>query len=234
MTVYWLEQVEADVPDRDDWLSPREARHLQQLRVPKRRTDWRLGRWTAKHAVATCLDLPHDSETLSAIQIRPDVSGAPEAFLRDQPPGVCISISHSAGVAACVVGPAGAMLGCDLELVEPHSPAFVADFFTEGEQAMISRSAASERDALTVLLWSAKESALKTLRTGLRLDTRCVSVKIGNETPITNSSWSPLFVRCQNGQVLHGWWQHPSGLIRTLVAAPPTGPPVVLSLRRTS
>jgi len=62
--VYWLEQTEADVPAEDDWLSEREAVRLGRMRIPKRRADWRLGRWTAKRALAACLKLPGDTEAL--------------------------------------------------------------------------------------------------------------------------------------------------------------------------
>jgi 4'-phosphopantetheinyl transferase len=232
MMVYWLEQVEADVPDHNDWFSTGEICHLQQLHVPKRRTDWRLGRWTAKRAVAAYLDLPDDRKTLAAIEIRPDNVGAPEAFLKNQAAGVSISISHSSGTAACAVGSSGFILGCDLELVEPHSPAFIADYFTADEQAMISRSTESQRDALTVLLWSAKESALKALRAGLRLDTRRVSANIQTETFSLTSAWSPLSVCCPNDQILQGWWQSQGKLTRTLVTDPTGSPPIVLEMRR--
>ena len=60
MDVYWLEQSEADVPTADDWLSENEVARLNSLRVAKRRADWRLGRWTAKCAVAASLKLPGD------------------------------------------------------------------------------------------------------------------------------------------------------------------------------
>lgn len=75
------------------------------------------------------------------------------------------------------------MLGCDLELIEPHSDALVADYFTADEQAMVARTLAADRSRGLDLLWSAKESALKGLRVGLRLDIRCVSVTLGINSP---------------------------------------------------
>jgi 4'-phosphopantetheinyl transferase len=93
MEVLWLEQTLADVASDDSWFSDIERLHLNSLRFPKRRSDWRLGRWTAKHGVAACLNLPNNTETLAAIGIRPAASGAPEVFLSDKPAGVCISQS---------------------------------------------------------------------------------------------------------------------------------------------
>ena len=51
----WLTRELAEVPPGEDWLSARERRALSRLSVPKRRAEWRLGRWAAKAAVAACL-----------------------------------------------------------------------------------------------------------------------------------------------------------------------------------
>ena len=64
MDVYWLEQVEGDVPPNDDWLSASEAACLARLRFAKRRADWRLGRWTAKCAVSEYLSLQRPPATV--------------------------------------------------------------------------------------------------------------------------------------------------------------------------
>ena len=231
MEVSWLEQSLADLSNDDAWLSDSERLRCNRLRVAKRRADWRLGRWTAKHAVALRLDLPHNSAALAAIEIRSHADGAPEVFSGDQPAKVCISISHSAGIAACAVGPAGAALGCDLEVVEPRDPAFTTDYFTAGEQEMISQARESEHDTLTTLLWSAKESALKTLRSGLRLDTRCVAAKINEGASLISNTWAPLSVCCPGNQVLQGWWWCSGDLMRTIVTLPSSSPPFVVAAR---
>ena len=132
----------------------------------------KLGRWTAKHAVAACLQLPADLPSLASIEVRPGPSGAPETFLGNKWAPVTISLSHRAGRAVCAVAPDGGALGCDLEVIEPHSDAFIADYFATEEQALVARAAPADRPGLVTLLWSAKESALKALRAGLRLDTR--------------------------------------------------------------
>ena len=225
--VYWLEQAEADVPPENDWLSARESACLSGLRFAKRRADWRLGRWTAKCAVASFLDLPTDARGLAQIEIRPASSGAPEVFLANEPAAVAVSISHSSGVAACAVAAPGVELGCDQEVIESRSDAFSADYFTESEQALVARVSAAERSRLVTLLWSAKESALKALREGLRLDTRSVTVSPINGAFNLNG-WSPLQVRCADGRSFHGWWQQGHGMVRTLVANPPPDSPILL------
>lgn len=210
MEVYWLEQREADVAADDDWLSAGERRRLDGLRFPKRRADWRLGRWTAKCAVAACLGEQIDP---AEIEVRAAASGAPEVFRAGRPMGVEISLSHCAGVACCAVADRAGAIGCDLERIEPRSAAFVADYFTAEEQNRIGQAAHSERDALVTLLWSAKESALKALRVGLRVDTRSVAVHhMGPRT----SGWAPLMVSCPAVE-LCGWWRSDEFLVRTVI-----------------
>ncbi len=248
MNVYWMKQAEADVPAENDWLSAGEAVQLGGLRFSKRRTDWRLGRWTAKRALAAYWSMSGDHQALTGIEIRPARSGAPEAFLADQLAAIAISLSHRAGTAICAVMAAGGALGCDLEAIEPRSDGFVADYFTIEEQALVAQAAATDRPRLLALLWSGKESALKALREGLRLDTRSVIVSPvcwpesrgeggggRTEDPALASppsygpeGWLPLHVRYLDGQIFHGWWLHTSSLVITLVADPPPDPPIRL------
>jgi 4'-phosphopantetheinyl transferase len=244
--VYWLEQSVADLPEQNGWLSTSDMARLNGLRFEKRRADWRLGRWTAKRALAAYLNLPAHLQALAEIEIRPALSGAPEVFLANKPADVTISLSHSAGIAICAVAVSGAALGCDLEIVEPRSDAFVADYFTTEEQELITGAHSADRSQLVTLLWSAKESALKALREGLRLDTRSVAVtplavwpesksedQDGDPAPpfqpsFNCSSWHPLQVRFSVDQVFQGWWQHAHNVVRTMVATPSPSQPIPL------
>jgi len=241
MNVYWMEQTEADVPIDDNWLSADEAVHLSELRVAKRRADWRLGRWTAKRSLSVCLEVPTRPDLLRKFETLAARSGAPEVFFDGQPVAVTISISHRAGIAACAVAMSSAKIGCDLEAIEPRSDAFVADYFTIEEQALVEHASATDRDRLLALLWSAKESALKALHEGLRLDTRSVIV-IPCSTSFDLDGWSQLRVRNigdtaaragevhSAGHVFHGWWQEASGIVRTVVADPPPDAPTSLTV----
>lgn len=236
MDVYWLEQAEADVPADDGWLAASEVLLLSRLHVPKRRLDWRLGRRTAKLAVATLLQIPQDNVSLQDIEILADASGAPWACVKKSEASLSISITHRAGVAACAVGPPGAALGCDLELLEAHSNAFVSDYFTDEEQALIAQADVAKRDKLVATLWSAKESALKALRLGLRADTRWVAVGLCDGWPRSAEEesaeeWSPLQTRYKYGQVLHGWWRCSANLTRTVVTDGPAEPPIRLTIQ---
>jgi 4'-phosphopantetheinyl transferase len=229
MQVYWLEQVERDVPPENEWLSTAETIRLKGIQFPKRSADWRLGRWTAKHAVASYLNLPVCYQSLAEIEIRPAPCGAPEIFLSNTRAAINISLSHRAQTAMCAVTRCGGRLGCDLEVVEPHSEAFAADYFTPEETAAIARMPTAERYHRLALLWSAKESVLKALRTGLRLDTRTLVVNL-TEARCCLNGWKTLRVQCSDGQVFHGWWQAADNRLRTLVADPPPHPPILLSV----
>jgi 4'-phosphopantetheinyl transferase len=222
MDVFWFEQRQADVPLTDEWLSVRELERLYLLKVPKRRTDWRLGRWTAKQAVANLLGIPD----LASIEIVAEPSGAPFVVLPNDITGLTISLTHRAGVGACAVAEHG-VVGCDLELVEPRSEAFLQDYFTQDELALIARAGIDPVKAATIV-WSAKESALKAVREGLRRDTRSVSV-VQIDTGDT-STWNHLQVRCESGEVFEGWWCEADTLIRTLVAAPAPAVPIPLEI----
>ncbi len=222
MSIYWLEQTDADLPPGSDWLSISESLQLDHLRFAKRRADWRLGRWTAKRAVAICLGFSEPLDTFSKIQIRASASGAPEVFLDPELASrsathlsaLNISLSHSCGHALCAIVLSRNALGCDVEEIAPRSDAFVADFFTTEEQDVVAGGSSADCPRISTLIWSAKESALKALSTGLRLDTRSLSVSVGE----SSDHWHPLQVRHGDDQIFQGWWQVSGGFVRTMVS----------------
>jgi 4'-phosphopantetheinyl transferase len=227
--VYWLEQTQADVPADNDWLSSAETFVMNGLRFEKRRNDWRLGRWTGKRALATFLNLPGSGRALAEIEICAGQTGAPEVLLYGAPAAVSISLSHRAGRAMCVVSASAAALGCDLEIIEPRTDGFVADYFVTEERELVARAAVSEQFKLLALMWSAKESALKALRTGLRSDTRSVVVMPVDDAADVNG-WSRMKVQCSDGRIFLGWWQGTDNVMRTMVADPPPPPPILLDV----
>ena len=205
---------EDEVPEDDDWLSAAERTTLAALTVPARRRDWRLGRWTARRAAAAVLGS-------AEMEVRAAADGAPEVLVGGRPAPISVSISHRAGLGACLVAGAGQLAGCDLELVEPHSPALARDFFTPAELDLVDRAGPDGRDLAVVLVWSAKESALKALRQGLRLDTREVEVALDGRA---SSGWRALRVR-RGATVLRGWWRLEGRHVLTVVTEPRSPPP---------
>jgi len=223
--IFWLQQRQGELPEADEWLSPEELAVLSRMVVPKRKAEWRLGRWTAKCAFALLHRIPRDNNCLAEIQIRASALGSPEVLVCGQLANVTLSISHRSGAAITAVAPARTKLGCDLELIEPHSDAFVEDYFTCEERILLAQAYSHDRPLLATLLWSAKESALKAIQLGLRADTRSVNVELlGNSL----APWAALKVTCAQGDILHGWWRQQGDAVVTIVAESACHEPVQL------
>ncbi|MCG3121493.1 MAG: hypothetical protein ALAOOOJD_04611 [bacterium] len=244
--VYWLTQNLAEVPPDDDWLTSNERAYLAKRRFPKRRAEWRLGRWTAKCALAAYSrqakpDLravpfersnPRDAQIRlhrMEIEIRAATDGAPEAFLNDKPLMMTLSISHRNEIGFCVINPSGFAVGCDVEMIEPRSDHFAADYFVPEERHLVMRASAQDRPWVSTLIWSAKESALKALRQGLRFDTRSVVVDFENTG--NAEDWNSLSVRqIEASRTFHGWWRMAGKLIQTMVAELAMARPLALRI----
>jgi 4'-phosphopantetheinyl transferase len=199
-----------------------------------------------KRAVATVLQLPRDDSSLKDIEILADLSGAPRVYVGRQLAAVSISLSHRDGIAACCVAESTIPAGCDLELIETRGSAFIDDYFTPDERAIIAQQHGGKRDQLVTTLWSAKESVLKALRVGLRADTRSVEIRLnvyraksteqcvdGGSDPLWVSGsfdeWHPFQAIFQNDQVLYGWRNTSASLIRTFASVESARAPIILN-----
>jgi 4'-phosphopantetheinyl transferase len=226
--VCWLEQCAADVPGDDQWLSAAERATAAAMRISKRRDDWRLGRWTAKCAIVGYAQL--EAVALPQIEIQPAPSGAPVAFVANTRAPLVISLSHRDGRAICAVAPPHLQLGCDLEVIEPRSSAFAADYFTVAERALVSTLRSEDRDAALTLMWSLKECALKALQVGLREDSRAIEVTFSH-TPIfhhciadnfignVNLAWSSALCRATSGPAYTCLWQRDRRMLRAFAVS---------------
>ena len=174
---WWLARGEDQLPPVGDWLTAAERSRAAGLRYTKRRQDFLLGRWTLKLAVARVLGWPDDPAGLARVEARPAPGGAPRLYVDGLPAARGVSLTDRAGCAVCLVAASAGTVGCDVEIIEPRSDAFVRDYLTEPERRIIA-AAGPGRDKAANLIWSAKESALKVLETGLRRDTRSVEVTV--------------------------------------------------------
>ena len=212
MTIRWMLLRASALPAGDDWLSANERKVLAGLKFAKRRSDWRLGRFVAKQALASFTGI----DRLDRVEIIADENGAPDPFIDGQAIKSSISISHREDAGACAIAP-DARVGCDLEVVEPRSTRFVNDFFTDRERTAVQQTPNTLRDRHVALTWSAKESTLKVLRVGLRRDTRAVEVEI-EDPEATDDGWHPLRVTVSpEGHRFHGWWHQDEDLVLTVV-----------------
>jgi 4'-phosphopantetheinyl transferase len=215
-------------------LHPLEAAQLAGLRVVKRRREWLLGRWTAKHLVR--MYLAHQGEqalpALATVVIRADADGAPYVALASSAFGsadglvrlpLSLSISHSGDRAFCALADEARMtVGADIERIEPRQAGFVAQFFTPSEQAAVVQAAADRRETIITAIWSAKEAVLKALRLGLRVDTRRLSC-LPTFVPDVEDWWSLTLgveeLPLSPTRRLYGRWRIDEGFVQTLVCA---------------
>lgn len=220
---------EHDVPTSTDWLSDHERSHLESIRFTKRRNEYVTRRWTTKQAIVAVLDLDRRPDTLSRIEVRHRDSGAPYVHLDGVPAAVDVSMSDRSGWAVCVAGPPGSMasgtVGVDLEVVEPRTERFVADYFTAAERAFVAERGPDHRDELANLIWSAKEAALKVQQVGLRVDTRTVEVDVRGGRRV--GGWSEMTVTGRDGP-MPGWWRRSGVFLLTIAFAQPNEPPEIL------
>jgi 4'-phosphopantetheinyl transferase len=215
----WLTRELDDVPRHDRWLSDQEREALSALTVAKRRADWRLGRWAAKAAVAAWRGAPPESVVIAAAE-----DGAPEALIDGQEADVALSLSHRARRALATVadGPSG--LGCDLEALEPRSPAFLREWLSPAERDLVGAQAPERRELAANLVWTAKEAASKARREGLRLNVRQATVETEGlaQSP---GSWTRLRVTWREGSAQSGWWRGDPRWVMAVVSDPPSETP---------
>ena len=242
--IHWLVQSTSDHPDLSEGtppeglLGPDELARFATLRTAKRRQDWLLGRWTAKHLLQSALDQEAGVRLpLDAIVVENDAHGVPRVNLAlDQLDikywgRLSLSISHSYGQAFCALTTVpGGRVGADIERIEPRSGPFVADYFTAEEVARLPQEPGPERDALVTAVWSAKEAVLKALGLGLTVDTRRVVCLLdplaATPDPVPlGYLWTRFAIQVHpdllpasdQASVLSGWWHLMSNYVLTLV-----------------
>jgi 4'-phosphopantetheinyl transferase len=231
--IFWLLDEKMPVWDQDPpaFLNPTEASILAGKRFPKRREEWLHGRWAAKRLLQkqhpSCGKLP-----LSEIVIANEPGGAPFATRSDGThlPG-CLSITHSGPLAACALAlDPHLRVGIDLEKIEARPSGFFESYFTLAENDYVRRCPPETLPEAVTLVWSAKESVLKALRTGLALDTRQVEIKLVDENASPLNGWRRFSSASSENPapssgpwVWAGWWQVYREYILTLAAGSPAG-----------
>jgi len=220
--IYWMlaDSNQASL-EAAEILSPFELQKYSTFRFPKRRDEWLLGRRTAKALVHS---LPaYQNYSLDQIEIRNTPEGAPYLQLPERAyPAECLTISHSGALALCALSTGlNLQIGTDLEKVEARTETFVLDYFTPAERQLVNMYKAETRAVVVTLIWSAKESMLKALGTGLRRDTRSVEV-LGLDGLLSSDDDHNKWRRIQIGErpaserAWAAWWQNRDSFILTL------------------
>lgn len=210
----WLTRELADVPSHDHWLSEPEREVLAGLRTSKRRADWRLGRWAGKAAIAAWRGCTPEAITIAAAD-----DGAPEVRIDGHGAGVSVSLSHRGGRALAVVADPPTVVGCDLEAIEPRSPAFLREWLGSAERELVGSESGRDQEVAANLVWTAKEAASKARRGGLRLNVRQATVEL-DDLGRCRGAWRPLRVRWQKDEVDLGWWRADPEWVMALVSDP--------------
>jgi 4'-phosphopantetheinyl transferase len=211
------ERTERLTGEEPGFLTEEELLRLAAFRFEKRRSEWLLGRWTAKQLLRRS-----QPAYAQGVGVRNEAGGKP--YFVDQNgaalPG-CLSISHRGGRAFCAwSGSAEAGLGADLEVCEPRDKIFVEDYLSPPEQTLALACEGQRRDLVVTLMWSAKEAVFKALGTGLRMDTRSVTVggleglTLKDEIP---NGWLPLTFESKVVlQPMRGFWRLEGNFLLTV------------------
>jgi 4'-phosphopantetheinyl transferase len=218
-------------------LSEQEQQRLIELKTVKRRSDWLLGRWTAKHLIQSYIERQTGVQPLlHSLTVTNDPDGAPRIVgdwrleigncdleLKSKIQNLKLSISHCDGHAFCALSDTcGTQIGVDIERIEPRAEAFAEDYFTAHELDQLRAAPPESRDTLVTAIWSAKESALKALRLGLTVDTRKVSCTVA-PMPQAGVAWAALGVQAapallgERDCIFQGCWRQFGQYVLTMV-----------------
>ncbi|NOX60936.1 MAG: 4'-phosphopantetheinyl transferase superfamily protein [Chloroflexi bacterium] len=225
-------------------LAPAEHTRLEGLRLVRRRREWLLGRWTAKHLVRHVLwRAQGEGPALSAIFIGNDERGAPYAArcvgqeARPERLPMSLSISHSEHIAFCAAWWGQSLrVGADVERIAPLDSAWMDAFLNERERVWLEKARSraipahssgafgsdSEFAVWLTAIWSAKEAALKALRLGLRrADPRLVTCHLGSSVALIERwravrlTLAPELVPASSQ--VNAWWRFESPYVFAVV-----------------
>jgi hypothetical protein len=213
----WLVSTRAGLPDGDAWLTPDERAALAGLDRSAQRAASRLERYAAKLAVARWLGAGEGPADLARFELIADGAAALQIRRGDAPAGMTLALSRRQRIALVAVGPAGAHVGCSLEVLEPRGARFLLELFRVDEAADVLAAPPPERDARAALYWSAKQSACQALRCGDCPDTAEVAISLATG-PAANG-WARFEAACPGGPVLHGFWRRLGEAVLTLAGS---------------
>ena len=187
--------------DPADWLSPAEMHVWAAWPSEKRRREWLAGRLAAKRLLREAFGLrPQDCE-IGKEGVAPLVHGLERV-------GVCVSLSHCAGLGAASwsdIGLEGAV-GVDAQWVRPVHPGLRDRVFRPEEQAQVGeRFGTSDAPAGLLLLWAIKEAAIKARRVpwGRALRDIVVTLGVDGAATVKIAGEAPMTAACT---FLDGWW----------------------------
>jgi len=151
------------------WFSAEEVEQVEGFTLEKRRVEWAGGRLAAKAASSAILG--RAGPPPRAIRVVASPASAPRLILPESSGGVRpprISISHSRSEAAALASETE-RLGLDVERIDEFLLDAAGGFCGARERDIMARALGVEEAEILARLWTIKESALKTVGTGLSL-----------------------------------------------------------------
>jgi 4'-phosphopantetheinyl transferase len=158
--------IKADAPEFADksLLHPKELSYYYLLRSTQRRLSYLLGRTASKKAIGELIG----SDQLASIFIDVGVFDFPVARVPYHA-NIQVSISHSRDIAVALAFPEEHPLAVDIERIDPDYLEAIESIVSEKEKILLSVCGLDIPTGYT-MLWTAKESLSKVIRTGLMLE----------------------------------------------------------------
>jgi phosphopantetheinyl transferase len=145
------------------FLHKKETGYYDNLKHEKRKKSYLIGRYSAKRAISVLTNV----DDLQEILIQPGVFNQPIISYK-RSIDAQVSITHSGDFGAAVAFPEALPMGIDIEKIDPGKKDVMESQITNREKSLIKGMSGPDEKMLT-LLWSAKESLSKVLKTGLTI-----------------------------------------------------------------
>ncbi len=173
-------------------LSRWELSYINNLKIPKRRSDFLSGRIAGKKAVK---DLLSDSNAAAEpahfknIDIRRMDSGAPRIFINNKHSDILLSISHSGHTALAIAGSTEHFkgIGIDIEIIDSRDESFINIAFGKNETKGLKKirdNASVWDDEKITLHWTIKEALLKSINSGFDMNLKDIEINYDNTNKI--------------------------------------------------
>lgn len=202
------------------WGTAREQTTYQKFSCEKRKKDWLLGRLTAKELIQKYyLSLCGTRLSFPEIEILNAPSGKPYFQpLASMPDCPALSISHSQGLAFCSLQELTPRegFGIDIEYASPRPSLFVDTFYNAQEQKHLAAYQGKEHTQAVTAIWSLKESVLKALGHGLRMDTNKITVQL---SPPPWNQWNHQHIQIPSmpGIQVQSWMRYIGYFVLSMV-----------------
>ncbi len=148
-----------------------ERAYLETLRFTRRKSSYLLGRLSAKHALEQILP---ERVLMNSFTIGSGVFNFP--IIEYLPySGYQVTISHCDSIGMALAYPESHPLGIDIEKIDHKKNTVFVSMFTD-EEIQLTKTCFLNVDITNTLLWTAKESLSKVLKTGLMIDFKILEV----------------------------------------------------------